>query len=92
MRDESTEPRRLRNAKLPLEPEFHLDLLAAIKYGGSGMGKKTKKKMGRPPKKNPRYNRFTVRLSKKEAAVIKEKAEAAGMGIAEYLRFRALEG
>lgn len=49
-------------------------------------------KIGRPPKgENKKTIRYTIKLSKQEHQIIKEKAQKNGLSIAEYLRELALK-
>jgi hypothetical protein len=52
--------------------------------------KPKKKKMGRPPMKDPRQGHIVIRVNKAEGKAIRQAAKAAGMRLGEYVRQQLL--
>jgi hypothetical protein len=52
--------------------------------------KPKKKKMGRPPMKDPRRGHIVIRVNKAEEKAIRQAAKDAGMRLGEYVRRKLL--
>jgi predicted HicB family RNase H-like nuclease len=52
--------------------------------------KPKKKKMGRPPMKDPRQGHIVIRVNNAESRAIRQAARAAGMRLGEYVRQKLL--
>jgi hypothetical protein len=53
--------------------------------------KPKKKKMGRPPMKDPRRGHIVIRVNKAEERAIRQSAKGAGKRLGEYVRAKLLK-
>jgi predicted HicB family RNase H-like nuclease len=64
--------------------------MSDMKYDNVMKQKKRQKRMGRPPVPDPRSEKVTVRLTKGQAAALREAARTAGQTLTAYILAKIL--